>query len=277
MGNLLIVGLIAAWIVVLGPSVFRRRDERGPSSLDAARDRLAAIHLSRRGDHARDARNRHGLIGRSTQSVTPFNSSAVVGAPRRPSQTNPFAPPSLRNRHQRRRAQILQVLLGSCALSLALAVGTSVASLWLLQLGVDAVLVAYIALLRSVRSRGRGSRRVGQFASGPAIAAERSDLGSALVDVYDFDDFSEGDGLDGFDRLHYSDDSDDFDDFDDLQDLDYGFDDLDQRFDRQRRGVAAPTGRIDPRFAVKDRGRSRTSGRETHRTDRYEGRRAVNG
>ena len=152
MGNLLIAGLVVAWIVVLGPSVFRRSDERGPISLDAARDRLAAIHLGRRGDHQ----------GQRMPSRVIIADSMNGGELRRPTQANPIARPGLAGRQQRRRAQILQVLLGSCALSFVLAVGTSVVSLWLLHLGVDAILLAYVAMLRHAKTRGlrEGRRRV---------------------------------------------------------------------------------------------------------------------
>lgn len=176
MGNLLLVGLVIAWVVVLGPTLFRRSDERRPSSLDAARDRLAAIYHSRRPLVGRDVRDSYGRTG--------FPIGAVAADPLRIG-ANQFVGSSLQRlspsaslpKHQkRRRAQVLQILLGSCGLSFALAVGTSVGPLWLLQLGCDALLVGYVVVLRSVRNRsGRPNpRRFDHFESA------RNDSSSSL-------------------------------------------------------------------------------------------------
>ena len=156
MGKLLLLGLAIAWVVVLGPTLFRRNDERGPSSLDAARERLATIHQSRRvgGRHlsAEDQRARvsvEAVGGDSLGSLRVTNGLS-------PDRT--LASTSHRKRRQRRRAQVLQILLGCCALSLLLAVGTSDGTVWLLNLGCDAVLLGYILSLRSVKNRSARRR-----------------------------------------------------------------------------------------------------------------------
>ena len=48
LGQLLLLVLVAAWLVVLVPGVFRRGDERSTGSLDAARARLASLHRGQR-------------------------------------------------------------------------------------------------------------------------------------------------------------------------------------------------------------------------------------
>ena len=156
MGKLLLLGLAIAWIVVLAPTLFRRNDERGPSSLDAARERLATIHESRRGGGRHPSAEDH-RARLSVQAVGgDLHGSSRVTNALSPDRT--LASTSHRKRRQRRRTQVLQILLGCCALSLLLAVGTSDGTVWLLNLGCDAVLLGYILSLRSVKNRS-GRRR----------------------------------------------------------------------------------------------------------------------
>ena len=156
MGKLLLLGLAIAWIVVLGPTLFRRNDERDPSSLDAARERLATIHQSRRAGGRRLSAGDHRARV-SIQAVGEDPHGSLRGTDSR-SPDRAFASMSHRKRRQRRRTQVLQILLGCCALSLVLAVGTSDGSVWLLNLACDAVLFGYIVKLRSVKNRS-GRRR----------------------------------------------------------------------------------------------------------------------
>ena len=234
-------------MVVLGPSVFRRSDERGPSSLDAARSRLAAIHQSRRSDS-----------GRPRLAVQTYASGLPGGSTRPhqgPSQAHPFAPPSLRNRHVRRRAQILQVLFGCCVLSVLLAVGTSVPSLWLLHLAVDAVLVLYILIVRSVTSRSR--RRPVRRAAAPA----QQSMMSRPVALFDADQ----EFFDDHNALRF--------DLDLDSDLDFDSD-LDLVSDREfvAREYRAPT-------PLRPRPATRPAPRRSYDVESYDlqGRRAVNG
>ena len=145
MGKLLIVGLLVAWVAVLGPSVLRRGDERSPSSLDAARDRLAAIHHGRRSSVARSGPIFGSLSGYSRGLADPV---------RRVTATD-----GLRSRQRRRRKQILQLLFGSCVLTLLLAVGVSSRALLLVHLAADAALAAYLVLLRQIRGSGSQATR----------------------------------------------------------------------------------------------------------------------
>ena len=213
MGKLLLLGLVIAWIVVLGPILFRRKDERGPSSLDAARERLASIHQSRRvgGRHV-SAVDRRARLSVQAVGEDPHGSLRVTNSL---SPDPPFASPSHRKRRQRRRAQVLQILLGCCALSVVLAVGTSDGAVWLLNLGCDAVLFGYILSLRSVKNRsGRrlphrvgGTDPRGVWPSGVRFDEERVSRGVRGSGYFEpgtgGDDYLHGDGP-GWDRGRYA-------------------------------------------------------------------------
>ena len=141
--------------------LFRRKDERDPSSLDAARERLASIHQSRRvGGRQVPAVDRRARLSVQADGGDLHGSLRVTHVL---SPDRPLASPSHRKRRQRRRAQVLQILLGCCVLSVVLAVGTSDGAVWLLNLGCDAVLFGYILSLRSVKNRSgrRLPHRVG--------------------------------------------------------------------------------------------------------------------
>ena len=75
------------------------------------------------------------------------------------------------------------MLVGSCVLTLLLAVGTSAKALWGLQLVTDGVLGAYVLLLRSMRNPGRAARPVGRTVSVDRVG--HSGHGSGLVDAGD--------------------------------------------------------------------------------------------
>jgi hypothetical protein len=59
---------------------------------------------------------------------------------------------------KRRRKQILQMLVGSCVLTLLLTIGVRTGALLFAHLGTDAVLFAYVAMLRRVKQAGRAER-----------------------------------------------------------------------------------------------------------------------
>ena len=118
-----LVILAVLWAVVLVPPLLRSRGE------------------ARRSDSVGDFRYRLGVL-----SKTGGHSGAAT---RRPS-TGP-APRGM-TRAQRRRRDVLLVLGVAVMLTLGLAAGTGLTVVWVAQLLVDTLLVAYVLAIASMRS-----------------------------------------------------------------------------------------------------------------------------
>lgn len=139
LGKLLVLGLVVAWVAVLGPSLFRRSDDRSPTSLDAARDRLASLHHGRRGS----------VVARSS---VPPNRSVRPGS-------SPFAV-ARASRSAHRRRQVVAVLVFGMVGSLSIAFATRNLAAFGLHLAIDGMFLLFVMTVRGARSgssqRGRG-------------------------------------------------------------------------------------------------------------------------
>ena len=136
MGSVVLVGLVLAWAVVLVPAVLRRRAERGSSnSIGDFRERLALLH------------SRHG---EGSVPLRPVGSFATVHpAARRASASVARAKA---RRAQKRRRDVFFGLFASMVGSAGLALVPGFKVLWALNVTMDVLFVAYVALLLRIRS-----------------------------------------------------------------------------------------------------------------------------
>ena len=147
---MILVLLVVAWAIVLGPWLLRSRSDRGSMhSLDDLRTRLATLQHYRQTGGVRVARSSIGAGGRRSSGLHA-------------------------RRARKRRRDILSGLV-------ALSVGTALVGilpgfrvLWLLHGVIDVVLAAYVMLLISLK-RSSGARTVRVHERDLAFAFHRID------------------------------------------------------------------------------------------------------
>ena len=164
---MVLVVLAIIWVAVLVPPALRARAEGRPGdSVSAFRRQLTV--LRRTGPHtgrstASDWGRSRGYGSRGPAPVTSLTarraqathrpvgrSSRVVGISR-------VGAPAARSRTLRRRRDVFTALLGAAAVSLVLGLVPAFRVLLLVHLAVDALLVAYVALL--IRQRSLAAER----------------------------------------------------------------------------------------------------------------------
>ena len=114
---MILVLLIVAWAIVLGPKLVRGRSARGGGSLDDFRARLSVIHQAR----------------------VPQLQGLGISASRRSSIT--------KQRGQKRRRDIFTGLLALCVATLAIGFLPSFRSILYVHVMFDVLLAAYVGLL----------------------------------------------------------------------------------------------------------------------------------
>jgi hypothetical protein len=128
-----LVILAVLWAVVLVPPLLRSRSE------------------ARRTDSVGDFSYRLGVLSKT-------NGHGAPGVRRRPGSAHASAAPApTMTPAQRRRRDVLLVLMVGVCLTLGLAAITGLAAVWVVQVLVDGLLVTY--LLAIVRMRGAGTER----------------------------------------------------------------------------------------------------------------------
>jgi hypothetical protein len=131
--------LAVLWAVVLVPPLLRSRGQRSADSIvdfNYKLDMLGHMNGSRR---------------RRRRELAPALPAAMPAA--RPLAPAPYGEPSTASqRSVRRRRAVLQVLAGSVIATLMLATGAHALAFWVLQIAVDVLAAAYVALWAWVRS-----------------------------------------------------------------------------------------------------------------------------
>lgn len=156
--------LAVLWAAVLVPPVLRNRSENrrgepiGPLNLRAGSKRPRPS------------------LGSAFNSPSPggaFRPAAFPSRPLGPAPANGVSSrPPVMSPAQRRRRDVLVILVGAVGVSLVLAFFTGVLAIWLLHLLADALLAGYVFLL--VRMKQRGGVAAGRGALPPPIPLEHS-------------------------------------------------------------------------------------------------------
>jgi hypothetical protein len=149
---LVVLGIL--WIAFLVPPMVRSRAEGRPAdSISAFRRQLATLRRTRPGaSRALTPPRAHAYVAPSSSTVTSLaarRSMAVAGQPRPVARSAFLAAglPTARARTLRRRRDVFVILLGSAAATLVLGLLPPLRVLLYVHLVVDALLVAYVALL----------------------------------------------------------------------------------------------------------------------------------
>ena len=146
--------LAVLWAVVLVPPLLRSRGQRSADSIvdfNYKLDMLGRMNGSRR----RRRRELSAAMPAATLGARPVGAPPLASAPYVPAPyvPAPYAGPSTAaHRSARRRRAVMQVLGGSVFATLFLAVGAHSLAFWLLQIAVDVLAAAYLALWAWVRS-----------------------------------------------------------------------------------------------------------------------------
>jgi hypothetical protein len=129
--------LAVLWAAVLIPPLFKARTER------------------RHGDSIGDFTHKLGVIGRTggftARRAAPPNPMSIAGTTGAPRPRIGVAPTGM-TAAQRRRRDVLVGLLAAVAVTVVAALVTGSTMMWVVQFGVDALLVTYVVLLVRMRS-----------------------------------------------------------------------------------------------------------------------------
>lgn len=175
---MVLVVLAIMWIAVLLPTALRARLEGRPAdSISAFRTQLAVLRRARPAppapaSGATDWARGQTTTNRSGAAVTYLAAHRAQAAGRvaPPVHTRAFAAaglPSPRSRALRRRRDILVGLLATAAITLGLGLLPALHTLLLVHLAVDALLVAYVALLIRQRTLAAEREMKVRFLPGP--------------------------------------------------------------------------------------------------------------
>jgi hypothetical protein len=164
---LVILLLVVLWAAVLVPPILRSRSQSTIGGVGDFMARLGSI-----GRHESRRSTPRGMLG---------SSAGLLG----PKPIEPIAPPVRHMRipgamtpAQKRRRDVLVVLLCGVAFTFLLAVVGHSMMLWVLQLAADALLGAYIVLLLQFKNRAREQRTKVSYLDRPrpVMAPVRADV-----------------------------------------------------------------------------------------------------
>jgi hypothetical protein len=148
---LVILGLIWGFVLI-PPYLQTRRESRPGDSIASFRQQLNVLERTTPGDRssnpARLDVGRYDVPRHDTRS----NVAQLAGRPAAGRRPAPSPAAMRRSEIRRRRRDVFVTLLGAVAVTLLLAVALG-GAIWLLQIAVDVVFVAYVALLVSLQQQ----------------------------------------------------------------------------------------------------------------------------